>query len=227
MPVTWSTMIQAGLPAGNMQTFATLLDSFQFEEEIGNSPGRQGADRRRRRDHPVELPAPPGDLQGRRGARRRLHDRPQALRGGAVQRVHPRRDRPRGRSAERGVQPRDRHRARRRRGDRRPPGSRHGQLHRLDPRRQAGGRGGRRHGQARRPRARRQVGQHRARRRRLREGHSEGAVRLLPQLGPDVHRPHPHARPNSRYDEAVGIARRPPRRHRSTTRPRRACTSAR
>jgi aldehyde dehydrogenase (NAD+) len=37
MPVTWSTMIQAGLPAGNMQTFATLLDSFPFEEEIGNS----------------------------------------------------------------------------------------------------------------------------------------------------------------------------------------------
>jgi aldehyde dehydrogenase (NAD+) len=37
MPITWSTMIQAGLPAGNMQTFATLLDTFQFEEEIGNS----------------------------------------------------------------------------------------------------------------------------------------------------------------------------------------------
>lgn len=37
MPITWSTMIQAGLPAGNMQTFATLLDSFDFEEKIGNS----------------------------------------------------------------------------------------------------------------------------------------------------------------------------------------------
>lgn len=37
MPITWSTMIQAGLPAGNMQTFATLLDTFEFEEEIGNS----------------------------------------------------------------------------------------------------------------------------------------------------------------------------------------------
>ncbi|WP_040493991.1 aldehyde dehydrogenase family protein [Ilumatobacter nonamiensis] len=37
MPITWATMIQAGLPTGNMQTFATLLDSFQFEEEIGNS----------------------------------------------------------------------------------------------------------------------------------------------------------------------------------------------
>ena len=37
MPVTWSTMIQAGLPAGNMQTYATLLDTFEFEETIGNS----------------------------------------------------------------------------------------------------------------------------------------------------------------------------------------------
>jgi len=37
MPITWSTMIQAGLPAGNMATFATLLDTFAFEEEIGNS----------------------------------------------------------------------------------------------------------------------------------------------------------------------------------------------
>jgi acyl-CoA reductase-like NAD-dependent aldehyde dehydrogenase len=37
MPITWSTMIQAGLPAGNMQTFATLLDTFEFEHEIGNS----------------------------------------------------------------------------------------------------------------------------------------------------------------------------------------------
>lgn len=37
MPITWSTMIQAGLPAGNMASFATLLDTFEFEEEIGNS----------------------------------------------------------------------------------------------------------------------------------------------------------------------------------------------
>jgi aldehyde dehydrogenase (NAD+) len=37
MPNTWSNMIQAGLPAGNMQTYATLLDNFEFEHEIGNS----------------------------------------------------------------------------------------------------------------------------------------------------------------------------------------------
>ena len=37
MPITWSQMIQAGLPAGNLATFAALLDDFEFEEEIGNS----------------------------------------------------------------------------------------------------------------------------------------------------------------------------------------------
>jgi aldehyde dehydrogenase (NAD+) len=37
MPITWSTLIQAGLPTGNLQSFATLLDTFQWEEEIGNS----------------------------------------------------------------------------------------------------------------------------------------------------------------------------------------------
>ena len=37
MPITWANMIQAGLPAGNMQNYATLLDDFSFEETIGNS----------------------------------------------------------------------------------------------------------------------------------------------------------------------------------------------
>ncbi len=37
MPITWSGMIQAGLPAGNMATYASLLENFEFEEKIGNS----------------------------------------------------------------------------------------------------------------------------------------------------------------------------------------------
>lgn len=37
MPITWATLIQAGLPTGNMQSYATLLDTFEFEETIGNS----------------------------------------------------------------------------------------------------------------------------------------------------------------------------------------------
>ncbi len=77
-------------------------------------PRRQGAGRCRRRDHAVELPAPPDHLQGRRRTRRRLHGRAQAERGGAAQRVHPRRDRPRGRPARRRVQPGHRHRPGRR-----------------------------------------------------------------------------------------------------------------
>jgi len=37
MPITWSGMIQAGLPAGNMATYASILEDFDFEETIGNS----------------------------------------------------------------------------------------------------------------------------------------------------------------------------------------------
>ena len=37
MPITWAGMIQAGLPTGNMATYASLLENFEFEEKIGNS----------------------------------------------------------------------------------------------------------------------------------------------------------------------------------------------
>jgi len=37
MPITWAGMIQAGLPTGNMATYASLLEDFEFEEKIGNS----------------------------------------------------------------------------------------------------------------------------------------------------------------------------------------------
>jgi hypothetical protein len=43
-------------------------------------PDRQGADRRRRHDHAVELAAQPDHLQGRAGTRRRLHHGAEALR---------------------------------------------------------------------------------------------------------------------------------------------------
>ena len=60
--------------------------TYGFEEEIGNSLVRARADRRRRRDHAVELPAAPGRGQGRRRAGRRLHGRAQAERGRAARR---------------------------------------------------------------------------------------------------------------------------------------------
>jgi aldehyde dehydrogenase (NAD+) len=37
MPIMFSTLIQAGLPAGNMAGYAQILDDFPFEERIGNS----------------------------------------------------------------------------------------------------------------------------------------------------------------------------------------------
>jgi aldehyde dehydrogenase (NAD+) len=37
MPITWAGLVQLGLPIGNLQGFAATLDSFQFEQEIGNS----------------------------------------------------------------------------------------------------------------------------------------------------------------------------------------------
>jgi acyl-CoA reductase-like NAD-dependent aldehyde dehydrogenase len=37
MPLMFANMIQAGLPTTNMSSYAQLLDTFEFEEEIGNS----------------------------------------------------------------------------------------------------------------------------------------------------------------------------------------------
>jgi acyl-CoA reductase-like NAD-dependent aldehyde dehydrogenase len=37
MPLMWSNMIQAGLPAGNMAGYVQILDEFVFEEQVGNS----------------------------------------------------------------------------------------------------------------------------------------------------------------------------------------------
>lgn len=37
MPITWSAMIQAGLPTMNMESYANYLDEIEWEEQIGNS----------------------------------------------------------------------------------------------------------------------------------------------------------------------------------------------
>ena len=37
MPLMWATMIQAGLPAGNMAGYVQILEDFSFEEQVGNS----------------------------------------------------------------------------------------------------------------------------------------------------------------------------------------------
>ena len=138
MPLMWANMIQAGLPVGNMGDLRRDPLGLPVRGADRQLARRAGADRRRRRHHAVELPAPPDRRQGRPGARRGLHRRPQAQRGRPAERLHPGRDHRRGRPARRRVQPRHRRRPGRRRGHRRPPRRRHGQLHRLHPGRQAG-----------------------------------------------------------------------------------------
>ena len=87
------------------------------------------ADRRRRPDHAVELPAADGRLEDRPRARRRQHGRAQAGRADAADRAAPRRAAARGRAARRRRQHRPRLRRRRRRAGR-APRRRQGRLHR-------------------------------------------------------------------------------------------------
>ena len=37
MPELYATLIQAGLPAGNMALYTAMLDTYEFEETVGNS----------------------------------------------------------------------------------------------------------------------------------------------------------------------------------------------
>ena len=123
----------------------------------------QGADRRLRPDHAVELADQPDRLQGRAGARRRLHHGAEAVRSRAAQRHHlfaevmHEAGVPGGR-----VQPGQRRRPAVGEAMSAHPGHRHDVVHRLDPRRHPGGPGRRRHRQARGAGTGRQVGQHHA-----------------------------------------------------------------
>ena len=100
--------------------------------EAGPGPDAARADRRRRADRAVELPAPDGLLEGRPGAGRRQHRilKPASLLaadGAAARRARARGRLPAGRHQRR-------HRAGRhgRRVDRGPPGHRQGRVHRRD-----------------------------------------------------------------------------------------------
>ena len=67
MPLGFAKPIQIGMPLANLAAFAELAATYDFDvHEVGNSPDRARAGRCGRRDHPVELPAPPGGAQGRR-----------------------------------------------------------------------------------------------------------------------------------------------------------------
>ncbi len=96
-----------------------LADEDRGRDDPGLRPRRPllhaaRAGRRLRPDHPVELPAADGGVEGRAGARGRMRDRPEAGRADAADRPAPRRARAGGRAS--GGRPERRHRRRRDRG---------------------------------------------------------------------------------------------------------------
>ena len=149
-------------------------------------PDRARAGRSLRADHPVELPAAPGLLEGRPGTGSRLHVRAQAERALPAHRDPPDAPARRGRAARRRRQPRARRRAERRRPAQRGPACRPRLLHRRARHRQADHGDGFGHGEEDRARARRQEPQHRLRRRRPRDRARHGDDRGVPALRPGV-----------------------------------------
>ena len=145
------------------------------------------AGRRRRPDHPVELPAADGGVEARPGARLRLHRRAQAGRADAAVGAEARRATARGRAARRRGQHRHRLRRCRRRAGR-ARGRRQGGVHRLDRGRQADRQGGRGQPEEGLARARRQVAERRLRRRRPRLGDRRRGQRDLLQPRPVLQR---------------------------------------
>ena len=147
---------------------------------------RAHADRRRRRDHAVELPDRDPVVEDRAGARLRQHGRLQAGDGHAAARPAIRRAARRGRRAGGRRQRRARRRARRRRPARPPPGRPGDHAHRLARDRGGGDAERGRLPQARPPRARRQERDHRPRRRgsrpRRRRDHLVGVRHVRPAL---------------------------------------------
>ncbi|CAA9533654.1 MAG: Aldehyde dehydrogenase, partial [uncultured Thermoleophilia bacterium] len=154
----------------------------------GQAPLRRGgpraaADRRLRRDHPVELPAPDGGLEDRAGPGVRQHPRPEARRDDAPHEPPAGRDLRGGRAARGRAQHRDgggRHG-----GDAGPPSGRaEGRLHRLHRGRCPHRRGARRARHAADARAGRQGRERGVRRRGARPGGRGHRQRHLLQPGP-------------------------------------------
>ena len=125
-----SQLVQVGLPINSFKQAAATAESYQFEEQVGNSLvvrepiGVVGC------ITPWNYPLHQIAAKVAFAMAAGLHGRAQAERGRPDRCLPPRRDRRRGRPACRSVQPRFRPRARGRRGDRLPPGRRHGVVHR-------------------------------------------------------------------------------------------------
>ena len=149
-------------------------------------PRRARAGRRLRPDHSVELPAPPGLVEGRPCPGGRMHLRAQAERAVPAHRHPPDEAARRGRPARRGGQPGGRRRTERRGRAQRGRARRPGLVHRRARDRQADHGHGGRHGEEGRPRARWQEPQHRLRRRRPRGRTRQGDDRGVPALRPGL-----------------------------------------
>ena len=164
------------------------------------------ADRRRRRDHAVELPDRDPGVEAHAGARLRQHGRPEAGGGHAAPGRALHRAARRGGTAGRRRQPRPRLRGGGGRPPRAPSGRARDHLHRLarDGRGRDEGRGGQ--PQARPPRARRQERDHRPRRRRSRPGRRGHRLVGLRHLGPALHRREPRDRPGGCPRRAAAAA---------------------
>ena len=126
-PIKESRDVDVPLAAAHFWYYAGWADKLDYA-----FPGRaRDAARRRRPDHPVELPAADARLEDRAGPRRRQHGRPQARLHDAAVRAALRRGLPPGRPAARRRQHRPGAR-RDRDGAGHPPGRRQGRVHRLD-----------------------------------------------------------------------------------------------
>ena len=99
--------------AGRVHLEATIeaLQVLRIQPTARNEPHRQGADRGRGADHPLELAAEPDRLQGGAGASGRLHSRVEAERNRPDQRDRVRRNRRSGRNPSWRVQSRQRNRS--------------------------------------------------------------------------------------------------------------------
>ena len=189
-PIKESRDVDVPLAASHFWYYAGWADKLDYA-----FPGRVARPARRRRpDHPVELPAADAGVEDRPGPRRRQHRRPQAGIDHAAQRAAVRRRvRPGGPAA---GHRQHRHRTRRR-GDapRDPSRGRQGGVHRLDRDRPQDLPGRGRHRQGADPGARWQGGQHRVRRRAARPGGRGHRQRHLLQPGRGLLRGLAAARP--------------------------------
>ena len=86
------TAFRWGSGLGTSNTAIEVLKNFRFEEHARRDDDREGADRRLRPDHALELADEPDRRQGVPGARDRLHHGAQALRSCAVLGADLRRD---------------------------------------------------------------------------------------------------------------------------------------